>query len=284
MANIAKKAVIDAVESRIKQFQEDGSIHFPANYSPQNALKSAWLVIQDTQDMNHKKALDVCTQESVANALLNTVVQGLSPAKKQVYYIVYGSKLEAQRSYFGTMAVTKRLNGVKDVFAQVIYEGDEFEFVIERGRKRITKHTQKLENIDITKIIGAYATILYGDGEEFTEVMNKAQIDKAFAKSKMKTNSVQKDFTEEMSKRTVINRTCKMFVNTSDDSDLVIEAFHATEHYDQEEMVDKDVEKNANQGEVIDITDTVTEVEQKPEEKPSVEPEVVINADEGPGF
>ena len=283
MANIAKKAVIDAVESRIKQFQEDGSIHFPANYSPQNALKSAWLIIQDTQDMNHKKALDVCTQESVANALLNTVIQGLSPAKKQVYYIVYGSKLEAQRSYFGTMAVTKRLHGVTDVFAQVIYEGDEFEFEINHGCKKVTKHTQKLENIDNAKIIGAYATVIYGD-KEFTEIMNKAQIEKAFSKSKMKTNSVQKDFVEEMSKRTVINRTCKMFVNTSDDSDLVIEAFHATEHYDQEEMVDKDVEKNANQGEVIDITDTVTEVKQEPEPETQKEPEQTTDTDEGPGF
>jgi len=283
MANIAKKAVIDAVESRIKQFQEDGSIHFPENYSPQNALKSAWLIIQDTQDMNHKKALDVCTQESVANALLNTVIQGLSPAKKQVYYIVYGSKLEAQRSYFGTMAVTKRLHGVTDVFAQVIYEGDEFEFEINHGCKKVTKHTQKLENIDNAKIIGAYATVIYGD-KEFTEIMNKAQIEKAFSKSKMKTNSVQKDFVEEMSKRTVINRTCKMFVNTSDDSDLVIEAFHATEHYDQEEMVDKDVEKNANQGEVIDITDTVTEVKQEPEPETQKEPEQTTDTDEGPGF
>ena len=283
MANIAKKAVIDAVESRIKQFQEDGSIHFPENYSPQNALKSAWLIIQDTQDMNHKKALDVCTQESVANALLNTVIQGLSPAKKQVYYIVYGSKLEAQRSYFGTMAVTKRLHGVTDVFAQVIYEGDEFEFEINHGCKKVTKHTQKLENIDNAKIIGAYATVIYGD-KEFTEIMNKAQIEKAFSKSKMKTNSVQKDFVEEMSKRTVINRTCKMFVNTSDDSDLVIEAFHATEHYDQEEMVDKDVDKNANQGEVIHITDTVTEVKQEPEPETQKEPEQTTDTDEGPGF
>ena len=31
-----------------------------------------------------------------------------------------------------------------------------------------------------------------------------------------------------MAKRTVINRACKMFFNTSDDSDHLIEAFNAT--------------------------------------------------------
>ena len=36
-----------------------------------------------------------------------------------------------------------------------------------------------------------------------------------------------------MAKRTVINRACKMFFNTSDDSDMMIEAFNATgDQYD----------------------------------------------------
>ena len=36
-----------------------------------------------------------------------------------------------------------------------------------------------------------------------------------------------------MAKRTIINRACKMYFNTSDDSDMLIEAFNETgEQYD----------------------------------------------------
>ncbi|WP_243124300.1 recombinase RecT [Clostridium sp. AWRP] len=39
------------------------------------------------------------------------MMQGLTPAKKQCYFVVYGKQLQLMRSYMGTAAVTKRLNG-----------------------------------------------------------------------------------------------------------------------------------------------------------------------------
>lgn len=270
---VVKKDVIDSVEARVKEFQQSGELNFPPSYSPQNALKSAWLILQETQDRDKKPALQVCSRESVANALLDTVIQGLSPAKKQVYYIVYGNKLVAMRSYFGTMAVTKRLDGVDDVFAQVIYKDDGFAYTIDRGSKKILKHEQKLENIDPQNIMGAYCTIYYrtttADGvpeiREYTEIMSKAQIETSWKKSKT-GGSVQKEFPEEMAKRTVINRTCKMFANTSNDSDLLIEAFNNTSggDFDKEDKVEREIEQNANT-ETIDVQYEV--VETKSEQK-----------------
>ena len=96
--SIVQKDVVDTVLSKIKDFEEAGELKLPANYSAANALKSAWLILQETKDRNDKPALVVCTKESVANALLDMVVQGLSPMKKQCYFIVYGSKLTLQRS------------------------------------------------------------------------------------------------------------------------------------------------------------------------------------------
>lgn len=272
---IAKKDVIDSVEARVKEFQSTGEISFPPNYSPSNALKSAWLTIQETKDKEKKPALSVCTRESVANALLDTVIQGLSPAKNQVYYIVYGNKLQSTRSYFGTMAVTKRLSGVEDVFAQVIYKDDDFTYTIDRGSKKILNHEQRLENIDPQKIIGAYCTIYYRttDAEgtpeirEYTEIMSMAQIQTAWSKGKT-SGKVHKEFPEEMAKKSVINRTCKMFANTSDDSDLLIESFNRTAggNFDKESEVEQEVEVNAN-AEVIEGDFEVVEDKPKPEPK-----------------
>ena len=270
MANTNQLAVknetIDLVERRIQGFQQSGALHFPANYSPQNALKSAWLILQETLDTNKNPVLETCTRESIANALLDTVIQGLNPAKKQVYYIPYGTKLTAMRSYHGSMTVVMRQPGVTDFIAQVVYEGDEFEYSFVRGVKRVTKHAQKLQNIDTKKIVAAYATVIYDYGKtEYTEIMTMAQIRQSWAKTKMAKNSVQTDFPEEMAKRTVINRTAKLFINTSCDDDLVLDAFNAsTDTEAQEEAFKREVKENAN-AKVLDVP--YTEYEPVPEQQ-----------------
>lgn len=105
---VAQKDVVDSVLAKITKFEETGELVLPSNYSAANALKSAWLILQETVDRNNRPALEVCSKESVANALLDMVVQGLSPIKKQCYFIVYGTKLQLMRSYLGTLAVAKR--------------------------------------------------------------------------------------------------------------------------------------------------------------------------------
>lgn len=242
-----QREMVDSVQHKIDELAQSNGLNFPSNYSAANALRSAWLIIQQTKDMNNRPALEVCTRESVANAMLNTVVMGLNPGKKQVYYIVYGNKLEAQRSYFGTMAVMKRVPGVKDIWADVVYNGDTFKIGKKRGGWEVLTHESDFLNIDPEKIVAAYCTIEMEDGRTYTEVMNMAQIQKSWSKSCSSKQTVHKEFPDQMAKRTVINRACKMFFNTSDDSDLLIDSFNATgDVYDNEENIPDVVEKPAD--------------------------------------
>ncbi|MCI2161579.1 MAG: recombinase RecT [Oscillospiraceae bacterium] len=230
LARKQEKSILDSVNDRIEELSHQGGINFPPNYSVSNALRTAWLTIQETKDLQKRPALDVCTKDSVANALLYTVIQGLNPAKKQIYYIVYGNQLQAQRSYFGTMAVTKHVPGVKKIISDVIWNGDTFEVTKEAGSWKILKHESSIDNIGdgIEDIRAVYCTILLDEGESYTEIMNRKQIEKAWSKSRSKEHSVHKEFPDQMAKKTVIGRACKFFLNTSDDSDLIIEAFNAT--------------------------------------------------------
>ncbi len=300
MSNLAliKKDTVDVVAQKVREFQEKRELHLPANYSAENAMKSAWLTLQSTVDKDGKPALEVCTKDSIANALLEMVVQGLNPAKKQCYFIVYGKKLVCMRSYFGTMAVTKQVARAKDIYAQVIYKGDEFEYEIKGARKVVTKHVQKLENVANENVIAAYCVIEFDDGREpFSDIMTMDQIRKAWAKSKMNPNdknSTHMQFTEEMAKKTVINRTCKKYINSSDDNNLMIEYFNRSEETLVEEEVAQEIAENAN-SEVIDIEAEVTETTQ---EEPAPEPPTptavadnkqgqmsfAANGTEGPGF
>ncbi len=260
---LVKKDVVDVVGKKVQEFVSRGELHLPPNYSVENAMKSAWLILQNTFDKDKRPVLQVCTRDSIANALLDMAVQGLNPAKKQGYFIAYGKQLVFQRSYFGTMAVTKRVAGAKDIFAELVYKGDEFEYGIQRGNKIITKHIQRIENVDPDNIVAAYCTIIFDDDRQFTDIMTWQEIQKAWSKSKMnpdKEGSTHKEFAQEMARKTVINRACKRYLNSSDDGSLLMQHINREDEVVVEAEVEAEIAENANQ-ELIDIEYTVTEEE-----------------------
>lgn len=214
--------ISDQVLAKINAFTRDGGLLLPENYSAANNMKSAWLILQEVTDRDNKPALGVCTKASIANALFDMVLQGLSVSKAQGYFIVYGNKLEFQRSYFGTVALAKRSGGIKtEPVANVIYEGDDFVYTIDpkTGHYAIVKHEQKLENIDDSKIVGAYAIVKLADGETQVTIMTIAQIRAAWGQGATKGKSpAHQNFAGEMAKKTVIGRACKMVINSSDDA------------------------------------------------------------------
>lgn len=273
MANeltLLQKDITDNIARKLDELKKDGGLAIPANYNPANALKSAFFEMTNSANGN---LLEKCSRESIANSLLNMAIQGLSPAKKQCYFVPYGQNLSMQRSYFGTQKVVKSLTNVEDIWATIIYEGDEFDIEIEGGRERIAKHTTSFLNRD-NDIIGAYCIIRKSDGEEVLTVMTRKEIEASWSQSKNK--SVQNKFPQEMAKRTVINRAAKAFINTSDDSDALIQAVNDTT---EEEF------ENEQERAVRDVTETVereanqvlieTKPKAKAKAKPKPEPEAV---------
>ena len=231
------KNITDLVGNKINTMLATNELYLPADYSPENALKSAWLELQHCKDRNDKPALEVCSMASISNALLDMVVQGLTPQKKQCYFVVYGKELTLMRSYMGSIAVAKRFSDVRDVWANVIYEGDTFKYEIDpaTGIKRIVEHTQDFTNIDADKITGAYAVITRRSGETYVEIMTMDQIKKAWGQGATKGKSpAHTNFPDEMAKKTVINRACKLFINTSDDSPVLVEAFNRSSEREYE--------------------------------------------------
>lgn len=229
---IVRKNIAEAVLARVNAMQETGGLVLPPDYNAGNALTAAYLDIQKTKDKNGEPAEKVCTPESATRALLDMVVQGLSPEKKQCYFVVHGKELTLMRSYMGTVAAAKRFGGVKDVFAQVIYKDDDFEMEIDpnTGKRKVTKHGQTLEGIEEGTIRGAYATVTFQDGELYQEIMTIDEIKKAWSQGSAygsKANTHEK-FGQEMAKKTVINRACKLFINTSTDAAALSEAFNRT--------------------------------------------------------
>ena len=283
---IMKRDVVDVVESKVNAFLEKGELNLPADYSPHNAMKSAWLILQNVETTDKKPVLTACTKNSIANALLDMVVQGLNPAKKQCYFIAYGKELVCQRSYFGTMAVAKNVDStIFDIIAEVVYEGDTFKYKINRGKKEVTEHEQSLENIDKDKIVAAYCMVIdKSDNVMKTEIMTFDEIKQAWKQSKVKPinekgdvtpSSTHGKFTAGMAIRTVINRACKPIINASSDSNLFLEHFNRADEAVAEHEVEQEIAENANTEEIDVEFEGVEDVEfdEGPEPELALEPE-----------
>lgn len=244
----AIKNVTTRVAKMVGDFLDKGTLHLPADYSPDNALKEAWLVLQTVQDKDKKPALQVCTEASVMNALLDMVIQGLSPVKKQCYFIVYGNQLVCQRSYFGDEVLAKRLTPGLELYSGVVYEKDEFEYQILRGKKTITKHIQKLENVDLRAIRAAYVGCEINGIDMGAEIMTFEQIQKSWAMSKVYKpgSGTHGEFPDQMSVRTVSRRRLKPIINASNDS-LLLESIRRQDADAIDAEFEDEVQANANQ-------------------------------------
>lgn len=278
---------IDGLSAQLTQKEQYG-LSFPPNYSVSNALNSAYLILQETLDSNKKPVLQSCSKQSIASSLIDMTVQGLNPVKKQCYFVGFGGKLKLMRSYQGTMAVAKRAGVTKTPVAQIIYEGDTFEYHIENGLYVIDKHVQDFMNIDNSKIKGAYA-IVDTEDYQYVEIMNINQIEKAWSKGYgyKKGAGVHGDFADQMAKKTVISRACRNIINSSDDANLQ-EAFDNTsenEHADiAVENMQYDIKENANSEEFVEpdvieperiegeIVDEPTKEPEKKQDKPRSKP------------
>ena len=85
----------------------------------------------------------------------------------------------------------------------------------------------------------------------YTCIMTMEQIQKAWNQGATKGNSpAHKNFTDEMAKKSVINRCCKNFVNSAKDNDVLIETLNRTIENDYEEH---NRGFTINQDKVIDI-------------------------------
>jgi len=280
---VVNNAFIDGLSAQLKEKEKYG-LSFPADYNPTNALMGAYLIMRETTDKNGKYILESCTQASIANALMDMCTAGLNASKKQGYFIAYGDKCQFQKSYFGNVTIARRY-GMKSISAEVIYEGDTFKMHKEDAKTVIESHEQDFMNIDNDKLIGAYAVAIMSDGSKIAEVMNIGQLKKAWNQRmgglKEDASSTHMKFKDQMAKKTVINRLCKMIVNTYGDGFVseVYDNLEAAESIDVvAEDVAYDIQQNANSEDFI-VEELETAEKPKMTEPQKTEGEVVEDED-----
>lgn len=249
---LAKTNVGDQVIARVEELNNVGFV-MPKDYNYVNAIKASMLVLQELKDKNGKPALEVCTPASVASALFEMAVKGLSAANKTCYFVVRGDKCCLQESYFGKALQVKRIYPNFEPHPVVIHEGDEFVYTIdsETGCKKLVKHEQKIENLD-NDFVGAYMYIPAADGKQDLYIMTKKMILTAWSKSSSREQSVHKTFTEKMCGKTVVNSACNMIINSTPDLAYAANENEGEEEYNENQLADHSVTDYVEAEEVVE--------------------------------
>lgn len=216
MANeIAKKQpkFEELALAKVKEYQEAGMV-LPPNFNPTNSLKKARFMLNDMK-VNGKPVLEVCTEMSIVQCLLDSVAKGLDFSEGQIWFIPRGNQMTTMESVYGRIVRAKRASKNYKPIVQYVHEGDEFLFGadVDTGATKIFKHTTSLENLD-KPIIAAYTYVTDNDGVTEVFIMTKREWLKSWTKSSNGA-SVAKEFERDMIYRTIIKKSTKSLVNAN---------------------------------------------------------------------
>ena len=170
---------------------------------------------------------------------------GLDAMNGECYMIPYGSTLQFMSSYRGMAKMAKKYSQrrIRDIYAKVVREGDEYEEGVDNGEPYVKFHPK---NFNDAPIEGAFAVCIFEDGGKLTESMSVKAIEACRKQSKAQNSPAWSKFWEEMAKKTVIRRLCKNI--TIDMNSQAREAFEAgTEiETDAAKIAEKEIAESEN--------------------------------------
>lgn len=154
-----------------------------------------------------------CSPASWALALQQAAELGLEPTGGlgRAYLIPYKNRGEYEAQFMigarGLVELARRHPDIVDVDAQVVYEGDHFEY--ELGLKPNLVHKPRFHSGELPPMAAVYAVAYFTNGHAKFEVMNRAQIDDIRKRSKSKSEGPWVTDYNEMARKTVLRRLTK---------------------------------------------------------------------------
>lgn len=176
--------------------------HLPAD----RMVKIAWMSVE------RNPALLACRPVSLLRAVFQAAELGLEPGLMgEVYLVPFKDEVQAIVGYQGLLSLARRSGDVVNVEARVVYERDEFHVEYGLEPKLVHRPYMGDEESPFARVY-AVAT-LKGGGKQF-DVMSKAQIERIRARSRAANSGPWVTDYDEMAKKTVLRRLCKLLPRT----------------------------------------------------------------------
>lgn len=211
----------------IVQHKDQIAVALPKHVDPDRLSRIALTELRKTP------LLADCDPYSFMGALIQCAQLGLEPGSGlgHAYLIPFKRQVQLIVGYQGMIDLTMRSGRVDSIYADLVYEDDEFDYLIENG-KQVLKHRPNFKAIRSEAQIKLVYAIANMKGSEvpLIEVMSIGevnQIEKQTRKGASKSNVWTKYFGE-MAKKTAIRRLWKKLPKSAE---LVnVHEYTATEH------------------------------------------------------
>lgn len=195
---------LTVVHNNLQKLLESKVEALPKGFNQTRFLQNCMTVLQDT------KGIEKVDPRTIARTMLKGAFLGLDFFNRECYAIPYGNTLQFQTDYKGEIKLAKKysINPIKDIYAKLVREGDDFQEEISDGKQTISFKPKAFNN---GTILGAFAVALFKDGSMMYETMSVEEMEHVRNKfSKMANGQAWKDSTGEMYKKTVLRRLCKL--------------------------------------------------------------------------
>lgn len=176
----------------------------PKGFNQTRFLQNCMTVLQDT------KGIERVEPRSIARTMLKGAFLGLDFFNRECYAVPYGNMLQFLTDYKGEIKLAKKysLRPIKEIYAKLVREGDEFQEEIINGEQTINFKPKPFND---GEILGAFAVVLYEDGGMAYDTMSTSEIEHIrFAFSKQAAGKAWTESRGEMYKKTVLRRLCKL--------------------------------------------------------------------------
>ena len=211
---LTKSTLVEEVAlSKINQYMDLGMV-LPDGFNPANSLKKARLMLNDMK-VGGKPVLEVVSQASIIQCLIDACCKGLDFSENQIYFIPRGNAMTTMESVYGRIARAKRASKNYKPIVQYVHEDDVFEIGVntENGHTIIKRHETSLDNLD-KPIVAAYTYVTDNNGDTEVYIMTKREWMTSWKKSSNGC-AVAKEFERDMIFRSIIKKSTKSLVNAS---------------------------------------------------------------------
>lgn len=218
------KSWADMLDGRITTVEDA----LPKDFNKARFVQNALSVVSENKDIQK------FPPEQILAGLVKGAVLGIDFMNHEAYLVGYGQQLQFQLSYRGAVKLAKKysIEPIKGVHADVVREGDEFNYEIKDNKAVISFKPLPFNS---GKVIGAFAYIEFENGDIMAEMMNFDELETTRKASKMGNGGAWKSYTNEMYKKVVIKRLMKRV-------DIEMETPQQRTIYDNDEAIAKEPE------------------------------------------
>lgn len=162
-----------------------------------------------------------CNKESFFRALMDLSSYGLEPDGRRAHLIPFGSEVQLIIDYKGLVELVRRSGDVSYIHADVVYEGDEWEFRYGTEAKLVHRPNLEKRGKADARVVAVYSFVKLRDGSEDFMVLSPAEVEAVRRRSKAANNGPWVTDWAEMAKKTAFRRHSKWLPLSSEARDAV---------------------------------------------------------------